>query len=138
MNPVGAYRKTAGIDQLAHAMDYSYFAAVPQQHHQFLGLPPTPSHTNGVNSDDFSNGSPPVSPFYLIVTYNILTVTRRIRTISRFSMPTTTSMAAAYRSPRPLSLCTSPLHLSKMSQLRIVVRLMAIRTVKAVTAMMKT
>lgn len=60
MNPVGAFRKPTDLDHLDHlgqAMDYSYFAAVPQQHHQFMGLPPTPAHTNGANSDEFSNGS---------------------------------------------------------------------------------
>jgi hypothetical protein len=34
---------------------------VPSQHHQFLGLPPTPGQTNGVNSDDFNNGTATVS-----------------------------------------------------------------------------
>jgi hypothetical protein len=61
MNPISTYRKSANIDPLAQAMDYSYFAPVPEQHHQFLGLPPTPGQTNGTNSDDFGNGSPPVS-----------------------------------------------------------------------------
>ncbi|KAL3419910.1 bZIP transcription factor [Phlyctema vagabunda] len=41
------------------AMDYPYFQAAPQPY-QFLGLPPTPSHTNSAHSDDFSNGSPPM------------------------------------------------------------------------------
>jgi hypothetical protein len=39
-------------------MDYPYFASAPQPY-QFLGLPPTPAHTNSGNSDEFSNGSPP-------------------------------------------------------------------------------
>jgi AP-1-like transcription factor len=42
-------------------MDYSYFTAA-QQPYQFLGLPPTPAHTNSANSDDFSNSPPVCSP----------------------------------------------------------------------------
>jgi hypothetical protein len=60
MNPAGAFRKPTHLDHLndlSNAMDYSYFAAVPQQHQQFMGLPPTPAHANPTNSDEFSNGS---------------------------------------------------------------------------------
>ncbi|KAI9805377.1 MAG: hypothetical protein M1833_005831 [Piccolia ochrophora] len=41
-------------------MDYSYFsAAPPPQPYQFVGLPPTPTHTQHANSDEgYSNGSP--------------------------------------------------------------------------------
>src|SRR5271163_2884483 len=97
MNPVDAYRKPADIDQLAHAMDYSYFAAVPQQHHQFIGLPPTPG-PNTANSNDFSNASPPVSLPKLVRTSSILKATPRIHTIFRYSMTTTISMGAAFQS----------------------------------------
>ena len=61
MNPAGAYSKPTDLDHLGHAMDYSYFAAVPQQHHQFMGLPPTPAHTNPINSEEFNNTSGAVS-----------------------------------------------------------------------------
>lgn len=44
---------------LSPIMDYPYFQPAPQPY-QFLGLPPTPSHTHSVHSDDFSNGSPPM------------------------------------------------------------------------------
>jgi len=40
-------------------MDYSYFAAAAPQPYQFMGLPPTPAHTNIISADEFSNGSPP-------------------------------------------------------------------------------
>lgn len=122
MNSVGAYRKPADIDQLNHDMDYSYFAAVPQQHHQFLGLPPIPGHTNGANSDEFTNESPPVSLPYLMRKSSTLKVTHRILTTSKFSMPTTTSMAAAFQSPQPLNPYTSPLHLFRVSQSKMVVK----------------
>jgi hypothetical protein len=61
MNPAGAYPKHTHLDNLGHAMDYSFFTAMPQQHPQFMGLPPTPGHTNPVNSDEFSNGFGAVS-----------------------------------------------------------------------------
>lgn len=52
----------SAYQQFPPAMDYSYYAAANQQPYQFLGLPPTPSHTNaGISGDEFSNGSPPVS-----------------------------------------------------------------------------
>jgi hypothetical protein len=107
MNSVSTYRKSADIDQLNHAMDYSYFTAVPEHHHQFLGLPPTPDHTNGANTDEFTNGSPPVSLPYLMVRSSTLKVTHRILTTSKFSMPTTTSMAVAFQSPQLLNPRTS-------------------------------
>jgi AP-1-like factor len=50
-------------------MEFPYFAAAPQPY-QYLGLPPTPSHTHSANSDDFSNSSPvraqnfPYVPYY--------------------------------------------------------------------------
>ncbi|RDW77483.1 hypothetical protein BP6252_05536 [Coleophoma cylindrospora] len=43
-------------------MDYPYFQPAPQPY-QFLGLPPTPSHTNSAHSDEFSNGSPPMEQY---------------------------------------------------------------------------
>jgi AP-1-like factor len=46
-------------------MDYSYFTPAQQQY-PFLGLPPTPAHTNSANSDEYNN-SPSVcapSPLY--------------------------------------------------------------------------
>jgi len=40
-------------------MDYPYFNAAPQNYFA-MGLPPTPGHTNGSNSDEFSiSNSPP-------------------------------------------------------------------------------
>jgi len=59
------YNKAKGLGaqlQFPPNMDYSYYAAANQQQpYQFLGLPPTPSHTNIISGDEFSNGSPPVS-----------------------------------------------------------------------------
>ncbi|RFU27170.1 hypothetical protein B7463_g9165, partial [Scytalidium lignicola] len=39
-------------------MDYSFFAAAPQPYQQYLGLPPTPSHTHSGASEDFSHSPP--------------------------------------------------------------------------------
>jgi hypothetical protein len=62
MNSSDSYPNSADVEQLPHnAMDFSYFAAMPRQHHQFMALPPTPAHTNPTNSDDFNNGSISVS-----------------------------------------------------------------------------
>lgn len=41
-------------------MDYNYYAAASQQPYQFMGLPPTPSHTNVISGDEFNRESPPV------------------------------------------------------------------------------
>jgi len=50
-------------------MDYPYFTAAPQPY-QFLGLPPTPAHTN-TNSDEFSNSPPDAfDQFQNFDTYN--------------------------------------------------------------------
>ncbi|TVY17448.1 Fluconazole resistance protein 3 [Lachnellula arida] len=42
-------------------MDYPYFTTAAPQAYPFVGLPPTPSHTNSISEHDFcSNPSPPV------------------------------------------------------------------------------
>jgi len=51
-------------------MEYPYFTTAPQTYNPiYLGLPPTPSHTNSANSDDFSN-SPVRAPAFSYVQYH--------------------------------------------------------------------
>lgn len=60
-----SYNKAKGLGaqlQFPPNMDYSYYAPGNQQQpYPFLGLPPTPSHTNIISGDEYSNGSPRVS-----------------------------------------------------------------------------
>lgn len=55
-------------------MDYSYFTAAPQPYH-FIGLPPTPAHSQTPKADDYNNTDASVSISYVRIssyTYSIL------------------------------------------------------------------
>lgn len=55
-------QKYGAPGQQLDQMDYAaYFTSAPQPYQFLNGLPPTPSHSHTVNSDDYINGSPAVS-----------------------------------------------------------------------------
>jgi hypothetical protein len=102
MNPDPYLKRQGAVveAQIMNNMDYSYF---PPQPYQFLGLPPTPSHTNNINSDEFSNESPPVCPRIACTTIITDNHYSRILMISSHSMSITTTIRPVCPSLLPLN-----------------------------------